>query len=97
MLRLFLASLVAVFLTACSSTPKIEPRTVWVNGMPVKENCLYAEEQWQRILPAIGSDNIYAHTIHTSEGSYATARVADQTYICNRSAYDVEMEKYRRR
>lgn len=87
-------ALIVLFLMGCSSTP-VEPRTVWINGFPVKENCLFADEQWNRILPAIGSPNIAAHTVHTSSGTYATTRVADQTYICNRSALEAEAARKR--
>ena len=81
---------VLVFIAGCSSQPKVEPRTVWINGFPVKENCIYADEQWSNLLPAIGSPNVTARTLHTSEGSYAIARIGNQTYVCNRSELEIK-------
>ena len=88
----YLITLFIVFLAGCASKT-VEPRTVWINGYEIKENCLFADEQWNRILPAIGSPNIQAHTVHTSTGTYATARIADQTYICNRSALEAAAKR----
>ena len=84
-------ALIMLLLTGCAT--EVGPRTIWVNGYPIKENCLFADEQWNRLLPEIGSPNIYSHTVHTSSGSYATARIGNQTYICNRSKLEAEARR----
>ena len=85
--------LAVIVATAVGCASKPEPRTIWVAGQPVKENCLFVEEQWSRVLPAIGSPNIASHTVHTSAGSIAAARVGDQTYVCNRSEYEMKQKR----
>lgn len=97
MKSLFLVLTTSLVLIGCGSAPpKVEPRTVWSNGYPIKENCLFADEHWSRILPAIGSDNIKHNTVHMSSGSYTTTRIDSQVYICNRSAFDIEASQRKR-
>lgn len=88
----YITLLMLLFVVGCAGN-KVEPRTVWINGYPIKENCLFADEQWNRILPAIGSPNINSHTVHTSSGSYATTRIGDQSYICNRSQLEADAKR----
>ena len=92
-MKTIIALALMLIVVGCSSQPKVEPRTVWINGYPIKENCMYADEQWVRILPELGSDNVHAHQVHTSSGTYSAARIGNQTYVCNRSALEAAARK----
>lgn len=94
-MKLITAVLFALTLVGCASQ-EIKPRTVWINGYAIPENCLFVDEQWSKILPAIGSDNIKTHAFHTSGGTVVTTKIADETYICNRTERDVLTAKERR-
>lgn len=93
-MKLIIVALVALFLVGCASS-KPEPRTVWINGMPIPENCVFVEEHWSKVLGAIDSPNIYVHTVHTREGSISATRINNETYICNRSEWEMNMRKRR--
>jgi hypothetical protein len=88
----FVVALLALFLVGCAS-PKPQPRTVWINGMQVPENCVFVEEHWSKVLAAIESPNIYVHTVHTREGSISATRINNETYICNRSEWEMNARK----
>jgi hypothetical protein len=91
-MKTLLTLALALMIVGCAS-PKPQPRTVWINGMAVPENCVFVEEHWSKVLAAIESPNIYVHTVHTREGSISATRINNETYICNRSEYEMKRKK----